>query len=137
MSSEEAAIYQKLLDNSYKQFLDDIEDARGMDRAKLEELAQGLVYTGDLALEAGLIDHIGSLEDAKVVVKSVLVEKYKIEKVDGIKFINTWQRVGDLSSIDKFLGIDLSISQFVPSLLGSKSQHTIQSHDFQPLWLLK
>jgi protease-4 len=35
-----------------------------MSMERVEELAQGRVYTGEQALEVGLVDELGDLEDA-------------------------------------------------------------------------
>src|SRR5262249_56815180 len=53
------------MNNTYEQFKGRIKSSRG-DRIKgdLESLAGGRVYTGKQALEKGLIDKIGSLNDA-------------------------------------------------------------------------
>jgi protease-4 len=56
---------QALLDKIYGQFKGRVQDGRGRKLTKeLEELAGGRVYTGTQALELGLVDEIGGLEDA-------------------------------------------------------------------------
>jgi protease-4 len=64
-TKEEREIYQGWLDGVYDTFKGHVKAARG-DRLKkpIDELAGGRVYTGRQALELGLVDRIGTLEDA-------------------------------------------------------------------------
>lgn len=55
---------QRLLNDVYDQFVSKAAQGRKMDKAKLEKLARGRVYTGSAALKIGLVDELGSLEDA-------------------------------------------------------------------------
>jgi protease-4 len=64
MSEEEREIMQSLIDNVYDQFVRDIASARGMKEDTIQDLADGRVYTGEQALEAGLIDSLGNFTDA-------------------------------------------------------------------------
>ena len=61
--SERAAMTKLLLD-IYKQFTEKAAKGRKMDYEKLEKLARGRIYSGATALKLGLIDKIGTLEDA-------------------------------------------------------------------------
>ena len=64
MSEEERKLMQDLIDNVYGQFVRDIALARGMDEETVQGLADGRVYTGEQALEVGLIDSLGNFTDA-------------------------------------------------------------------------
>ncbi len=64
MSEEERKLMQDLIDNVYGQFVRDIAAARGMEEDIIQELADGRVYTGEQALEVGLIDSLGNFADA-------------------------------------------------------------------------
>lgn len=48
----------------YGVFLDRVATARGISAAAVDAIAQGRVYTGRQALEVGLVDQLGGLEDA-------------------------------------------------------------------------
>jgi protease IV len=63
-SDEEKAVFQDLVNQMYEQFLDVIVEGRKIDRDKLRKLADGRVYLGQQALENGLIDKVGYIEDA-------------------------------------------------------------------------
>ncbi len=64
MNDEERAYLQSLSDNMYQIFVNDVAKARKMDVAKVEELAQGRIYTGSQAKELGLVDSLGNIYDA-------------------------------------------------------------------------
>jgi protease-4 len=64
MNAEERAVWKKMMEEIYAQFVAKAAEGRKMPREKLEELAQGRVYTGEQALEKGLVDELGTLEDA-------------------------------------------------------------------------
>jgi protease-4 len=55
---------QRLLNDVYDQFVSKAAQGRKMDKVKLEKLARGRVYTGSAALKIGLVDELGSLDDA-------------------------------------------------------------------------
>jgi protease-4 len=61
---DEQRAWTKIMEETYGQFVAKVAEGRKMPRAKVEELAQGRVYTGKMALEKGLIDGLGTLEDA-------------------------------------------------------------------------
>lgn len=64
MNDEEHLYLQTLSDNLYHLFVNDVAVARKMDVAKVEELAQGRIYTGSQAKDVGLIDSLGNIYDA-------------------------------------------------------------------------
>ena len=65
MSPEERAIFQGLVDQFYEEFLKVVATGRShIDLEKIRELADGRVFTAQQALEHGLIDRIGTLDDA-------------------------------------------------------------------------
>jgi protease-4 len=64
LSEEERNLMQDLIDNVYNQFVRDIAAARSMPEETIFELADGRIYTGEQALEVGLIDSLGNFTDA-------------------------------------------------------------------------
>ncbi len=54
----------KLLHDIYRQFTEKAAKGRKMEVAALEKLARGRIYSGETALKLGLIDKIGTLDDA-------------------------------------------------------------------------
>ncbi|MEX0703974.1 MAG: signal peptide peptidase SppA [Planctomycetales bacterium] len=63
-SESERKAMQKLLDEIYEQFTQKAAAGRKMEVEELEKLARGRVYTGAMAQKIGLVDKLGSLDDA-------------------------------------------------------------------------
>jgi protease-4 len=63
-TEEELALFQKSVDWIYDQFVTKVADARKLDRAVVQEIAQGRVWSGAEAKKLGLVDEIGGLADA-------------------------------------------------------------------------
>jgi len=55
---------QQFVDRVYERFLELVVRGRGLERAHVEEIAQGRVWSGTRALELGLVDELGGLERA-------------------------------------------------------------------------
>ena len=60
-----ARVFQSSTEKTYRQFLKLVSDARGIDDIEaVDALAQGRVWTGEQALERGLIDKTGTFQEA-------------------------------------------------------------------------
>lgn len=64
LSADEKQIIQNQVDMIYDDFKTRVGDGRKLDSAKVEEIAQGRVWTGQRALSIGLVDQLGDLDDA-------------------------------------------------------------------------
>lgn len=64
MTEEEKELIQDLIDNVHNQFIKAVSASRNLPLEKVRELADGRIYSGEQALEAGLIDQFGNLNDA-------------------------------------------------------------------------
>lgn len=61
---EAAEILQSSINHGYQQFLTHVASNRKMETAAVDKIAQGRVWTGKKALELGLVDKLGTYEDA-------------------------------------------------------------------------
>lgn len=66
-NADERTIMQRYINQGYATFIKRCADGRGMSTAAIEEVAQGRVWTGEMALEHGLVDMLGDIELAKKV----------------------------------------------------------------------
>ena len=64
MTAEQKAIFQSLVDEAYDQFVGIVAEGRDMDVNTVEKLADGRIYTAKQAVENGLVDAIGTYEEA-------------------------------------------------------------------------
>jgi protease-4 len=63
-SPEELAVVQKMVDWIYGQFIAKVAEGRKLPVSRVEEIAQGRVWSGTEAKKIGLVDEIGGLEAA-------------------------------------------------------------------------
>ena len=68
-TESEREVWKRSMTECYDQFTSKAAQGRKMDVAKLRELAQGKLYSGVMAKKEGLVDEIGTLEDAIADVK--------------------------------------------------------------------
>ncbi|MDO8540406.1 MAG: signal peptide peptidase SppA [Opitutaceae bacterium] len=61
---EELAVFQRMVDWIYAEFVAKVAESRKLDRAVVEEIAQGRVWSGTEAKNLGLVDEIGGLDTA-------------------------------------------------------------------------
>lgn len=89
MKPQERELFQGLVDNFYSQFVAVVCEGRPkLTKEQVLKLADGRVYSAEQALEAGLIDRIGTIQDAVESAKS----KAKITKAITVRYIRplTW-----------------------------------------------
>ncbi len=64
MNPEIAQVMRESIDYIYSEFVRKAADGRGMEVKQLDRIARGRVWSGMDALEAGLVDKLGGLDDA-------------------------------------------------------------------------
>lgn len=75
-------IFQAGVEDIYSQFLNIVAQARGMTTSQVNDVAQGRVWTGTKALELGLIDNLGSTQDAiKAMAIDFNIENYRVKRI--------------------------------------------------------
>jgi protease-4 len=65
LTPEEEHILQELIDTSYKQFVETVAKGRNLEIDKVRSFADGRIFTGEQALELGIVDRLGTEEDAR------------------------------------------------------------------------
>jgi protease IV len=63
-TAEEMAIGQRVVNQIYDDFLNIVSKSRSIEKSKVNEIAQGRVWSGAEAKKIGLVDEMGGLEDA-------------------------------------------------------------------------
>ncbi|AGI25083.1 signal peptide peptidase SppA [Pseudomonas sp. MT3] len=86
---DETAFWQQVLDTTHKQFIDSVKKGRG-DRLKDKdhpELFSGLIWSGEQALQLGLIDGLGSTSYvAREIIKEKEVVDYTVQETPFDRF---------------------------------------------------
>lgn len=57
-------LLQRTIENGYDEFITHVSTTRNIDKAQVDKIAQGRVWTGQTGLELGLVDKLGTLDDA-------------------------------------------------------------------------
>lgn len=65
LTAPEQNILQELIDTSYQQFVQTVAEARNLTVEKVKSFADGRIFTGQQALELGIVDRLGTEEDAR------------------------------------------------------------------------
>jgi protease-4 len=82
-TEEERQIFQEHINHFYSSFVKKVADGRGLSYEAVDEVAQGRIWTGNQAKERGLVDQLGTLEDAIEIAK----ERAGIKGDAQIKYI--------------------------------------------------
>jgi protease-4 len=64
LTPAERKLLQQLLDDIHDQFIQAVVEGRGLSRNQVETVADGRIFSGRQALELGLVDQLGNLQDA-------------------------------------------------------------------------
>lgn len=88
LTDEQRGIMQGLVDECYEQFTDIVASSRKMALKDVKKLADGRIYTAKQAKENGLIDSVGTLENAEDRMKErlAIVLGLSADDVDNIDF---------------------------------------------------
>ena len=108
MSEQAKQLFQIIINDGYDDFISRVARFRGMEKDEVDEIAQGRVWTGVDALHYGLVDELGSLDDA---IRSAAELAGLSEGDYGTKWIDvelspTEQIIVDILRTAKSAGID-------------------------------
>ncbi len=111
MRADEEAIIQASVNRVYDDFISLVATGRRLGADSVQAMAQGRVYTGRQALGLGLVDRLGTEEDALACASRLAkVKDYKIRRMPTPKdpfedILNKWSGKEAKSQIEKNLGV--------------------------------
>ncbi len=135
MSDEERQILQSLIDNSYHQFVRTVAEARNLSPETVRTFADGRIFTGEQAKELGLVDRLGTEEDARrwlADLTNLDPEKVVVETIEERK-----------SPIARLLNPDSRLETAIGPWSGPQVDRALSTLDFEittsgvPLWLYR
>lgn len=91
MKPEERELLQGVMDNVHEQFIRAVAEGRKLKIDDVREIADGRIFTGEQALAKGLVNELGTLEDAtKIAAKlgGIKEEPEVVIKKDKVSFID-------------------------------------------------
>jgi protease-4 len=114
MTPDEHAIFQKMIDEAYHQFVAAVADGRHMDESKVTQLADGRIYTGNQAAALGLIDLLGdrttAFTEAKNLATAPNASIVRYEHRTGLlkSLLGIGSKISSAQLLKENLGIDLN-----------------------------
>lgn len=86
VNEAEGKIIQESVEEFYDLFLRRVAEGRNMKKEAVHKVAQGRVWTGEKALELGLVDEIGDLEQAMILAaEEAGLSKFRVVEYPNIK----------------------------------------------------
>ena len=115
MTAEQREILQSLVDEAYDQFVGIVAEGRDLKESKVRELADGRIYTALQAQKLGLVDEIGTFEEAIAdMQKEYGLENCQIEDFQSTATADIWSLLGE--SAESRLSSGLLSSDMVEEL---------------------
>ncbi len=112
MSDNAKAVFQLIIEDGYDDFLSRVSEYRELEKADVDSIAQGKIWTGSDALANGLVDELGTIEDAIASAAELVgVSDYGVKKLEK-SLSPTEQFLLDIMSASASVGLDPSV--FVP-----------------------
>lgn len=65
LDPEVGDVVQQLVERTYRDFVEQVAEARGLPESEVREMAQGRVWSGRIARDLGLVDAFGGVEEAE------------------------------------------------------------------------
>lgn len=130
MRDDEKALIQRNVEQTYDLFLTRCAEGRGLPKDSIDNIGQGRVWTGEQALNRGLVDAIGSMDDAVSMAASLAnVSDYSVYKANKNKdFFSEYMEkmMGEVkvSILKEYLGDEYPLFSMIENL---KSQSGVQA----------
>ncbi len=114
-NADERAMLQSYVDRGYDLFVSRVAQGRKLSKARVNEIAQGRVWTGEDALKIKLVDKLGNLDDAvAVAAKRAGLKKYSTARYPVEK--DWWEKILD-SKVEGYADAQLRnyLGEFYPA----------------------
>ncbi len=114
-NADERAMLQSYVDRGYDLFVSRVAQGRKLSKARVNEIAQGRVWTGEDALKIKLVDKLGNLDDAvAVAAKRAGLKKYSTAHYPVEK--EWWEKILD-SKVEGYADAQLRnyLGEFYPA----------------------
>lgn len=100
LNEGERKYFQNMVDYFYGRFLGLVAEGRNLDSLFVDEVGQGRVWTGIQALELGLVDTLGSLQDA------VEIAREMADLGDDVRITTLPEKLDPFQELLKSFGLD-------------------------------
>ncbi len=104
LSSEDRKEIKSKVDYYYSMFVDNVARNRGVDSAQVvEKMAEGRIFIGEQAREVGLIDKIGTFNDALQIGENAMGREVVPEIAAGVPVTSEYVQVLDAKSFENYV----------------------------------
>lgn len=100
-SETQRAAFSALIDETYREFVGRVASGRKLDPARVNQIAQGRVWTGVQARELGLVDEIGGFFTAVQAAKKLA----RIDADDPVRFKRLPAAKGPFEALEEMFGV--------------------------------
>lgn len=126
LTREEEIILQEMIDNTYEQFVQTVAEARKLPLEQVKGFADGRIFTGQQALALGVVDRLGTEEDARIwAAELASLDPKKAETITIEEPKPLWSRLLSRNRSQSALSLALDRFEFELATEG------------QPLWLYR
>ncbi|HOY38487.1 MAG: signal peptide peptidase SppA [Bacteroidales bacterium] len=131
VTTQEGMVIQKQIEDFYSVFINHVAQGRSMTVAEVDSIGQGRVWSGENALQIGLVDEIGGLDKAvKKAVELAKLTDYRIKELPEVKdffetMMSDFSNQMEQSYIKKNLGEDyryIEMLQYVKNASGVQAR---------------
>jgi protease-4 len=122
MRSEEKALLQNYIERGYDLFLTRCSEGRNLPKEQMAQIAEGRVWTGTQALEIGLVDAIGGIDDAiKEAASLAAIKEYSVNEYPALPnplemFLKLQKDDIAAQLVKEYLGTDIQILKTVKEI---------------------
>ena len=127
MTDEERTMLQSMIDEVHQQFKDAVAEGRGFSEDEINSIATGMIYNGSDALDLGLVDKLGGLQDA-------IDRAAEIAKLGDHPVIDELGKTGLLDQLLEDMGAAQSQSGLTGQLAGALNPLEAGENPFYRLW---
>jgi len=110
LTAYERGVVQNVIDTIYHDFKSRVADGRKKDIGYIDSIAQGRVWSGTLGLSLGLVDRIGTLQDAiNCAARMAKTNQYQLVEMPEPKsfldrILGTWKRNTSIKAVKDEIG---------------------------------
>ena len=108
LTNFELEIIQESVEDIYETFITHVSEARGMSKLDVDKIGQGRVWSGIDALDIGLIDEIGGLEDA-------IVSAAELSELEDYRVVSLPKKTDEIEELLK--GLTMKQNVFLKEIL--------------------
>lgn len=139
MTTDEKTLIQHYINKGYDTFLSRCAEGRSLPKDSINQIGQGRVWTGQQALDNGLIDQLGGIDEAiKEAALLANVTDYSINNVSGISdFLNDFieKQLGNvkMNIVKSILGNDYEYFKTLQEIRSVSGVQARLPYDMKPL----